>query len=300
MKLLITGASGLYGSKLAQIATNQQHQVYSAHIQNKATYGTPIQLDITDRAQVDAAFQKLKPDVVVHAASLTDVDKCELNRELAWKTNVEGTTNIAKAAKDCGAFLIYISTDYVFDGEKGNYNEDDLPSPINYYGYTKLKAEEQTKRLLSQYCIARTSVIYGTTPAAGKINFALWILNKLTNNEQIKVFTDQWNSPTLNISLAYMTLEIAERNLTGTYHLAGATRISRYDFASFLAKTFNLDASLLLPTSSKDLKFPAKRPKDSSLNTTKAQQALKNKPLPIDKALFELKVELKRQIDKPL
>jgi dTDP-4-dehydrorhamnose reductase len=299
MKLFITGASGLYGSKLSQIATGRQHQVYSLDIQNQAAYGMPIQLDITDKTQVNATFQRLSPEVVIHAAGLTDVDKCELNRELAWKTNVEGTINIAQAAKTCGAFVIYISTDYVFDGEKGNYTETDLPSPISYYGYTKLKAEEQIRKILTQYCIARTSVIYGAVPAAGKVNFALWLLSRLTNKEQTRVFTDQWNSPTLNTSLAKMTLEIAERKLSGTYHLAGATRISRYDFAMFLAKTFNLDTSLLVPILSKDLKFPAKRPKDSSLNTVKAQQILKNKPLPIDKALSELKIELKEHIGKP-
>ena len=142
MRLLITGASGLYGSKLAQLAMDRRHQVFSSDIQNQAAHGTPVQLDVTNSAQVDAAFKISNPEVVVHAAALTDVDKCEQNRELAWKVNVEGTENIAQAAKASNAFLLYISTDYVFDGEKGNYVETDLPSPISYYGYTKLKAEE--------------------------------------------------------------------------------------------------------------------------------------------------------------
>ena len=223
---------------------------------------------------------------------MTDVDKCELNREIAWKINVEGTLNVAQAAKANNAFLLYISTDYVFDGEKGCYKETDQPSPINYYAYTKLKAEEQVKDITNEYCIARPSVIYGATPAAGKVNFALWLLNKLKNKEKANVFVDQWNSPTLNTSLAEMTLEIVERKLTGIYHLSGASRISRYDFALLLAKTFNLDASLLAPTAMKDFSFPAKRPKDSSLDTTKAEQKLKNKPLKVDDALSRLKSEL--------
>jgi len=293
MRLLITGASGLYGSKLAELAARRHHEVYSAHCHHAAVFGAPVLLDIADKARVESVVNETAPDVVVHAASLTDVDKCELNRELAWKINVDAAINVAQVAKACGAFLLYISTDYIFDGEKGNYAETDLPSPLSFYGYTKLKAEENIKKILTQCCIARTSVIYGATPAAGKTNFALWLLNKLKNKEQVKVFTDQWNSPTLNTSLAEMTLEAAERKLTGTYHLSGATRISRYDFATLFAKTFNLDTSLLVPTLSKDLKLTAKRPKDSSLNTTKAQQTLKNGPLPIDKALAELKIELK-------
>jgi dTDP-4-dehydrorhamnose reductase len=291
MKLLVTGASGLYGAKLAQLAVNSQHQVYALHSQHPAPHGTPIQVDITDKEKLQAEIQKIQPDGIVHAATLTDVDKCETNRELAWKINVEGTKNVVEAAKAAGAFLLYISTDYVFDGEKGYYKETDLPSPVSYYGYTKLKAEEIVKKTLEKYCIGRTSVIYGATPAAGKINFALWLLNKLRSGEQLKVFVDQWNSPTLNSSLADMTLEVVERKLTGIYNLSGASRISRYNFALSLAKTFGLDQSLLAPTRMKDLSFPAKRPTDSSLDTTKAQQTLKNKPLQITQALERLKTE---------
>jgi dTDP-4-dehydrorhamnose reductase len=292
MKLLITGASGLYGSKIAQLAALRQHQVYSGHSQHPAPFGTPLQLDITNKAQVAEVFQEAAPDVVVHAATLTDVDKCEQNRELAWKINVEGTINIAQAAQACKAYLMYISTDYVFDGEKGNYTETDLPSPINYYGYTKLKAEEYVKKIVPLSCIVRTSVIYGATPAAGKVNFALWLINKLKANQTATVFKDQWNSPTLNTSLAELTLEAAEQRISGLYHLSGATRISRFDFATAIAKAFNLDSSLLVPTVSRALSLPAKRPKDSSLNTGKAQQTLKTKPLPIEQAVLMLKKEL--------
>ncbi len=292
LKLLITGASGLLGSKLAKIATAKNHVVYSTYNQHPADFGVPIQLNITDRDQVEMTFKKAEPDIVVHAASLTDVDKCELNKELAWKINVEGAKNVAQASKDLGALLIYISTDYVFDGEKGCYVETDVPSPVNYYGLTKLRAEEQVKDAVNDYCIARPSVIYGSTPAAGKINFALWLINKLKAKEQIKIVVDQCISPTLNTSLATMVLEVAERKLTGIYHLSGATPISRYDFAKKLAQVFDLNTDLLLPVSLAEFSWTAKRPKNSSLNTTKAQQKLANKPLEISQALKQLKKEL--------
>ena len=293
MKLLVTGASGLYGSKLTQIAAGKYHQVFSAHNKNPAPYGLPLQLDITNKTQIETAFEKANPDVVFHAATLTDVDACELNPKLATKINVKGTYDIAQASRANNAFLIYISTDYVFDGKKGCYTETDQPLPINHYGYTKLKAEEYVKEISDQYCIVRTSVIYGATPAVGKTNFALWILDKLRKGEQVKVFTDQWNSPTLNTSLAKMTLEIMEKRLTGIYHLSGASRISRYNFAFLLAKTFKLDTKLLIPILSRELSFAAKRPRDSSLNTTKAKEALRNRPLRIDAALKKFKSELK-------
>ncbi len=251
-----------------------------------------MQFDVADKNRVEQVFGEINPDVVVHAATLTDVDKCETNKDLAWKVNVEGTRNIAETAKKSHAFMVYISTDYVFNGEKGNYKENDTPDPVDYYGFTKLKAEELVQGIVEEYCIARGSVIYGALPAAGKINFGLWLISKLRGNESPKVLTDQWNSPTLNISMADMTLEIVERRLTGIYHISGATRISRYDFAKLLAQTFSLNTALLTPSTMAEFSWTAKRPKDSSLDTSKAQQTLKNKPLQIQQALEQLKTEL--------
>ena len=294
MKLLITGASGLYGSKLAQIALSKNYEVYSSDIQELSVYGNFVKLDISGKEQVDEAFKTIKPDVVVHAATLTDVDKCELNKELAWKVNVEGTKNIVEAAKTAGSFLIYISTDYVFGGETGCYKETDVPNPINYYGETKLKAEEIIKTQ-KEYFIARPSVIYGSTPAAGKVNFALWLIENLRKGERVKIVTDQWNTPTLNTNLAEMTLEVVERKLTGIYHLCGATRVSRFEFAEQIADVFCLDKGLIDKVLSSQFTWPAKRPMDSSLDTLKAQQTLQHKPLEMDIALKQLKFELSQK-----
>lgn len=292
LRLLITGASGLYGSKLAELSVARSFQVYSGYSRDQPIFGIPVHFDVSDKARVKEAFKGVNPEVVVHAAALTDVDKCELDKELAWKINVEGTRNIAESVRENHAFLVYISTDYVFDGEKGHYEEADTTHPINYYGLTKLKAEELVKELAEEYCIARASVIYGSTPAAGKINFALWVLNKLGRNEQVRIVTDQWNSPTLNTNLAEMTLEIIRRKLNGIFHLSGATRINRYDFAKQIAQTFNVDANLVNPSTSAEFSWVAKRPRDSSFNIAKAHKTLKSKPLQIYHALERMKQEL--------
>lgn len=292
MRLLVTGSSGLYGSKLAALATERKYQVYSGYKRDQPASGIPLHFDVSDKNQVEETFRKVNPEFVVHAAALTDVDRCELNKKLAWKINVEGTRNIAEAVNTRRAFLIYVSTDYVFNGETGMYKENDEPEPINYYGLTKLESEELVKNLVNEYCIVRPSVIYGSTIAAGKINFALWVLNNLRSGKQVRIVTNQWNSPTLNTSLAEMTLEIARRKLQGIFHLSGATRISRYDFAKFIAHVFNVDANLLSPSTIAEFSWTAKRPKDSSLDTTKAQQTLKNKPLQISQALERMKKEL--------
>ena len=288
MKLLITGASGLFGARLAQAAVNNSFSVYSAHYKHTISHGTAVKLDVTNKDQVEKTIHKLSPDVIVHSAALTNVDKCEEQKQTAYKTNVKATENIVGATKKTGSFLVYISTDYIFDGKTGMYKETDPANPVNYYGYTKLMAEKQVQTL-NDYCIARPSVIYGSNPAAGKVNFALWLLNKLKNKEEVKIVTDQWNTPTLNTNLANMVLEILEQRLTGIYHLCGATRLSRYDFSVLLAQEFGLDTTLIVQAESEQFHWAAKRPRDSSLNTTKAAQTLKTKPLKIKQALKQMK-----------
>jgi dTDP-4-dehydrorhamnose reductase len=294
LKLLITGASGLYGSKLAKMALEQGLKVYSSDIQNLNAPGNFVKMDITNKAQVEEVFQSVKPDVVVHAASLTDVDKCELNKDLAWKINVEGTKNINQASELAESFLIYISTDYVFSGEKGYYVESDAADPLNYYGLTKLIAEEIVATH-PQYLIARPSVLYGATPAAGKVNFALWLIESLRKGECVKIVTDQWNTPTLNTNLSEMTLEAIKHRLTGTYHLSGATRVSRFEFAKEIADVFGLDKNLITKVKSSQFSWTALRPADSSLDTSLAQRKLACKPLELRDALERLKTELEKK-----
>jgi dTDP-4-dehydrorhamnose reductase len=294
LKLLITGASGLYGSKLAQLALDRKIEVKSCGFQGLSVGCNYVKMDITDRVMVEESFRKIRPDVVVHAASLTDVDECELNQAFAWKVNVEGTKNIVDAAEKLGCFLVYISTDYVFNGEVGRYTESDKPNPANYYGLTKLKGEEIVKTQ-QEYFIARPSVIFGSTPASGKVNYALWLINTLRRGERVKIVTDQWNTPTLNTNLAEMTLEVIERRLTGTYHLCGASRVSRFEFAEMLADAFSLDKCLIEPVESSSFSWVAKRPRDSSLDTSKAQRDLRVKPLGLGDALERLRFELSQK-----
>jgi dTDP-4-dehydrorhamnose reductase len=271
-------------------------KVYSSDIQNLSVHGDFVKLDITGKLQVEEAFRTIKPDVVVHAATLTDVDKCELDKDLAWRVNVEGTKNIAEAAQKHEVFLMYISTDYVFSGDKGFYVESDSADPINYYGLTKLEAETVIQNLPENgFVIARPSVIYGSTPAAGKVNFALWLIETLRRGDRVKIVTDQWNTPTLNTNLAEMTLEVVDRRLTGLYHLCGATRVSRFEFACQIADTFGLDKSLIEKASSSQFSWFAKRPADSSLDTSLAQRNLKCKPLALPQALAQLKFELSQK-----
>ena len=183
---------------------------------------------------------------------------------------------------------MYVSTDYVFDGERGMYREEDATNPVNHYGYTKLLGEKYCQ----DFCIARTCVIYGAKPASGKVNFALWLINKFEKGESVRIVTDQYITPTLNINLVRMLLEIAERKLRGVFHLAGATRVSRFEFAKEIARVFGLDDSLIIPSRMDEINWIAKRPRDSSLDVSKAAKYLNEKPYELKKALEVLKEEI--------
>ncbi|MCJ7443012.1 MAG: SDR family oxidoreductase, partial [Methanotrichaceae archaeon] len=158
-ELFVTGASGLLGSRMVEPAKHN-YEVISLH-NTRPLHSNSLRLDITNLSEVLSLFKKLKPHMVIHTASETNVDKCETQKEQAWRINVEGTRNIAFACSKVGAKLVYISTDYVFDGEKGLYKEEDKPNPISHYGITKLEGENQVIQNCNDHIILRTSVIYG-------------------------------------------------------------------------------------------------------------------------------------------
>ena len=287
-KLIVTGASGLLGSKIVELAS-EDYEVTPLY-NTKQLHHNSLKLDITDQKRVLNLFNELKPKIVIHTASETNVDKCETEKEHAWKINVEGTRNIALACSKANAKIVYISTDYVFDGEKGLYIEKDKPNPINYYGVTKLEGENQVVQHCKNYAILRTSILYGWHP--WKQNFVTWIINALKQNKELTVVEDHYNTPTLADNLAEIALETVQKDLRGLYHASGSQRINRYEFAKQTAKTFDLDSSLIKPIKMSQLTaWVAKRPKDSSLNTEKIRKKLKTKPLNITEGLNRMKKE---------
>lgn len=285
-KILITGASGLLGSKVVKLA-EQSFEVIPTH-NTRSSFKNSFKMDITNSAEVLQVFGKTKPDVVIHIAAETRVDQCEKNKQEALKVNAEGTKNVVMAC-EVNAKLIYVSTDYVFDGEKGLYVESDRPNPLNYYGWTKLKGEEFVKENCQDYVIARTSVLYGWH--SWKTNFLLWLIGSLKRGEQITVVDDHYNSPTLADNLAEILLEIVETDSKGIFHTAGKERISRYEFAVKIAQNFDLDTNMIRPIQMDELKmWIAKRPRDSSLCTNKAQKQLKTKFLNVQESLKRMKM----------
>jgi len=288
MKVLLIGCSGLLGKKLHSTLSENGFNVYASFHQNSISDKNCFPLDITQKDDVENIIKTPHPDVVVHAAAYSNVDDCETNKHTAYDINVQGTKNIAHTTEQMNAKLVYISTDYVFDGKTGSYKEGDTTNPINYYGQTKLEGEDAVKSICSHYIICRTSVIYG----ANKSNFATWAIDQLKNGITINIVTDQFVSPTLNSDLSEQIIALINNDEQGIFHTAGFERISRYDFCGNVADVFDLDEKLINPISMNEMKWVAQRPVDSSLDVSKIAKI--KKPYIVKEALRRLQDDIGR------
>jgi len=248
-------------------------------------------LDITDQESLISLLKKFDIKDIIVTSALTDVDKCEIYPDLAYKINADPFNYITKYLKQVNGKLIQISTDYVFSGEQGNYSEEDLREPINVYGKSKKEAEDIIMDSGIEYAIIRTSGIFGINKATGKTNFFLWIYNNLKENKEIYLVKDQYYSPTLNSILARAIREIYDREISGVIHFSSLDKISRLDFGYIVADIFGFDKNLIRETEMKDMKWKAKRPRDSSLNNEKAIKLLINKPIKVIDEIKKVKTD---------
>jgi dTDP-4-dehydrorhamnose reductase len=255
--ILITGANGMLGQDAAEVFLRAGYNVIKA---------TKSELDVTNFAQVENffanEFAKNKIDFVLHAAAYTKVDDAETNQELAFLINSEGAKNIAIASRQHEVPIIYISTDYVFDGEKGApYLPSDKTNPINVYGASKLAGEENVKKENPMHYIARTSWLYGKH---GK-NFVDTMINLSKTQKSLKVVNDQIGCPTWTVDLAKATQNLIENKMPfGTYHLCGGGFASWFEFAKKIFEIAKIEIEVL-PVNTSEFPRPAKRPKFSGM-----------------------------------
>jgi dTDP-4-dehydrorhamnose reductase len=283
MKYLVTGSAGLIGNQLVHDLEKSGEIVYSCYNNMKPVYGIPTKLNLLNLEDIHKIFKKFQPDVVIHSAALTDVEKCEVDPQLANSLNVKATEVIAKEVEKISSYLMYISTDYIFDGKTGLYEETDSTNPLNNYGKTKLLGEKFIENETSKWSIIRTSTPFGVHPF--KKTFPVWVYENLKINKKINILEDQFTSPTYVPNLSKMILEITSRSLEGFFHLSGSTKISRFEFAKMIATKLNLDLSLLNPVKIDTMPWKANRPLDSSLNISKINAILKTKPYTIKQSL---------------
>ena len=282
-KILVTGSAGLIGRQVVKDLVKNNFDVYSGYNKTKPEFGMPIHLDLTKKAKIISVLEKIKPDIIIHLGAMTDVELCETQKKLAVIINTESTKNLSVESEKLNSFFVYVSTDYVFDGKNGLKKEDDLTSPLGNYGKSKLDGEEILRNLTSKWCIARTSTPFGIHQK--KKSFPIWVKENLQSKKKIKIVKDQYTSPTYVQNLSRMLIEVAIRQITGVIHLAGASRISRYDLALLVAEKFNLDRKLIIPTRTEEMNWKAKRPEDSSLDVSFATSILNEKPMEIEQGL---------------
>ncbi len=288
MRFVITGANGLVGSRLCRQLAVAGHEVVALGRGARRSEGPGrwVSVDLTERSAVERAVADAEPKVILHPAAMTDVDGCERDPRGAWAANVDATANVARAATDVGAHLVAVSTDYVFDGDAGPYGEDAVPNPRGAYARTKLAAEHAALTLAPGAAVARTAVVYGW-PMAAKANFGAWLATTLSEGKQVKLFRDQWVSPSLADNVAAMLIELGERKLGGVWHTAGAEVVDRFTFGLRLCEVFGFDPALVVSSTLAEARLASPRPAKSGLRVDRARRELTQQPLPLDAQLAQ-------------
>lgn len=285
MKIAVSGANGLLGQHLVDRLLRLGHQVVAFAKGEERLFFPGEKLyayhsvDIRDAEAVKHFFSEHATlDAVVHAAALTQVDHCELHRQDAYDVNVIGTQNLLKGAGGrCGHF-VYISTDFVFDGGKGLYAEEDPRCPVNYYGETKRLAEDLVGETGIPWSIARTCLVYGNTIVGTRSNIISWVKEKLEAGKNIKVVNDQVRTPTYISDLVDGILLLLDKKSKGVFHLSGKDVLTPYEMACATADHFSLDRSLIEKVDATVFSQPATRPLRTGFDISKARKELGYSP----------------------
>ena len=293
-RILITGSDGLIGQALQRKLANwREADVLATGLKAsprfKSGSGGYVALDVTEHEAVERLFLDFAPTAVVHLAAMSKVEACEQDKESCWQVNVEATANIARLCKYHGARLVFLSTDFLFDGTNGPYAEDDYPAPVNAYGRSK-QAAENAIRLSgqTQWASVRTSLVFGTGDDLKRLNIATLLVRELKTGASFLAATDQFRSPTYAPDLADGLWRIIQFEKSGMYHLAGRERLSVFDLCRQAAPIFGLDPDLIVPTTTAELHPDAPRPLNGGLLILRAESELGFRPRPLTEAFADL------------
>ena len=288
MTVLVTGANGLVGSCVVARLDGAGEKVIAAgrgprrELPRRAEY---VDLDLRRSDALRELIASSAPRGVIHCAAMTDVDACERDPLQAWEVNVSATQAAALGCRDAGARLVALSTDYVFDGERGPYSEEDAPNPRGAYARTKRIAEEAALLLAPDSAVARIAIVYSGRPGA-KRTFAVAAAEQFLAGQEVRAFHDQVVSPTLADNAAEMVIGLLRSGERGIWHCAGATAVSRVDFCRALARKLRADERLIVPVALSAMKLLAPRPARCALKVDKVRRLLGQAvPLELDVAL---------------
>lgn len=264
-KVLITGSNGLLGQKLVQLLCEDENYelIATSRGVNRLPSDVPytyVPMDITNPEEVQQVIGEYKPEFIIHTAAMTNVDQCEAEKEACWKQNVDAVEYLVKASEKAKSHFIHLSTDFIFDGKEGPYDERAKANPLSYYGESKLAAEKIVRKCKAPWAIARTVLVFGIANDMSRSNIVLWVKKSLEEGKQIQVVNDQWRTPTLAEDLAMGCYLIMENAATGIYNISGKELMTPFDMAIKTADFFKLNKSLITKTDSTKFTQPAKRP----------------------------------------
>lgn len=284
MKILITGSNGLLGQKLVRHLENQPgfHCIATSKGERRFPInGSNIQyesMDILHFKEVKKVFKKHTPEAVINTAAMTQADHCQQNKESAYQVNVGAVKNLVEYCNYQRIHLIQLSTDFVFDGSSGPYDEEDIPNPVNYYGETKFLAEQTVLKTNCPATVIRTILVYGITSNMSRSNFFLWVVGNLGKGIPLRIVEDQFRNPTLVEDLAIGCMLVLEKRKYGIYHIGGRNLLSPYQFACRISDFYGFDTSLITPVSAENFKEIAQRPLVTGLKIEKAVKELNYQP----------------------
>lgn len=279
VRIVITGSNGLLGQSLLKLLLKDK-EIYEVFGFSKGenrsgrTDFEYVSIDITNEENLKKELIKIQPNAIINTAAMTQVDDCEIHKEACDVLNIDVVKWLKEVSEIINCHLIHLSTDFIFDGEKGYYKETDKPNPLSYYGNSKVKSEEILLNSTIDFTIIRTILVYGKVYDMSRTNIVLWVKEMLEKGKEITIVDDQFRMPTFVDDLALSCKLAIDKKATGIFHISSTKLMSVFEIVHEVANVFGLDSKLIKPTSSNILNQKAKRPPKTGFDVFKAKTIL--------------------------
>ena len=298
--VLVTGSNGLLGQKITEKIVKEGGVKLIATAKGANRYPVAdgyvyVEMDILNPQEVRSVVEQYRPDAIIHTAAMTNVDTCETEKELAYQLNVAAVQTLIDVCEAFDIQLVHLSTDFIFDGAAGPYDEEAEPNPLSYYGQTKLEAEELLKKSKIKWAILRTIIVYGIVSDMSRSNIVLWAKGALEKGSPLNIVNDQWRMPTLAEDLADCCLLAVEHDAQGVFNVSGKDMMSISELVARVADFWGLDKSLINEISAATLNQAAKRPVRTGFILDKAMTQLHYQPHSFEEGLAIVDEQLKNR-----